>query len=218
MAINKAWYFAVKGINIDCSAVGTKKLKDKKGPANCKRKKTIDKIKKREDNIDEDAVKIAEMRAVKKSDMINQSEIYDNRRVTEGFNSLQANNINSQEDVFFVNPQSDNPLEKSGYTNKKQAIMACNQYNAKLATKDQMIDAYTNKKINWCSYGWLDNKEGEVCLPLQPDFLTDKQISQGLCGSNSSGAGIKCINPLKNEPYGATCYGKKPNVNRNMLK
>lgn len=210
MAINKAWYFAVKGINIDCSPIGTKKLINKKAPKYYKEKRAVNMIKQRKDNIDEDAVKIAEMIAVKENDRINQSEIYDKRRFIEGFNSLQGEKTSKSDDVFYINPKSDNPLEKTGYNNKGEAVMACNQYNAKLATKEQMVDAYTNKKINWCSYGWLDNKDGEICLPLQPDFLTDKQISQGLCGSNSSGAGIKCINRLKNEPYGANCYGRKP--------
>ena len=67
MAINKAWYFAVKGINIDCSPIGTKKLINKKAPKYYKEKRAVNMIKQRKDNIDEYAVKIAEMIAVKEN-------------------------------------------------------------------------------------------------------------------------------------------------------
>lgn len=199
MAISKAWRFAVQGIMINCKPIRPLKLKNKKD-RNCYKKQYVDKIKKEKDDIDEDKSKLEALKYVKDNDNI--SEIY-NKRKTVGKEHLT---------VYSISPKKNSPLDIVGYKNKTEAENICKKFKGKLATKEQIINAYDKQKIDWCNYGWFNTKNSEICLPLQSDTydnLTDEQRSRGLCGS-LNGAGVNCIKPIKNEIYSAICYGKKP--------
>ena len=95
------------------------------------------------------------------------------------------------------------------------AKAVCKVYNAKLATYEQVEDAYNNG-AEWCNYGW---SEGQLALfPTQKktwDALQEQDV--GVC-DNSKKVGNNCGRPGVNggyiaNPYvkfGVNCYGKKP--------
>jgi hypothetical protein len=86
----------------------------------------------------------------------------------------------------------------------------CSIYGAKLATYDQVEDAYKNGG-EWCNYGW---SEGQLAL-----FPTQKSTWSKLQGSEETKN--QCGRPGVNggymeNPYikfGVNCYGKKPKAN-----
>jgi len=94
-----------------------------------------------------------------------------------------------------------------------EAREVCSLYGAKLATYDQIEDAY-NKGGEWCNYGW---SEGQMALfPTQKstwDALQkgvkpcSKKGSNGACGRPGINGGV-----IKNPKvrFGVNCYGKKP--------
>ncbi len=231
MAIGKAWNLSVMGININCAPKDKLKVKDKK-VRDCQRNRILADIKETEDLVDEDKAKELELKKTKNEDTVLENfSIYAKRKMKkEHFNTTINNsqddsnnnsqddsNNNSQDDsnnvekkdnsrVFYHNEKNDNPLEVVGYTNKEEAQKGCESVGAQLASKDQLVEAYS-KGVNWCNYGWL-KENTEICLPLQVkkyDRLTNKQREMGMCGSYD-GAGVNCMKPLKGEKYGAICY------------
>jgi len=102
-----------------------------------------------------------------------------------------------------------------------QAI--CKSYDAKLATYDQIEQAYDNG-AEWCNYGW---SEGQMAL-----FHTQKNTWEelqkrdvGVC-NESKKVGNNCGRPGINggyieNPYvrfGVNCFGKKPKATEQELK
>jgi hypothetical protein len=85
------------------------------------------------------------------------------------------------------------------------AIKACKKYGAKLATREQLEDAY-NKGANWCSYGWSAN--GEAYFPIQKDYY-NKLSKNGkiACGKPGLNGGQFDDDSLE---FGANCYGIRP--------
>ena len=95
-----------------------------------------------------------------------------------------------------------------------EAREVCSVYGAKLATYDQIEEAY-NQGAEWCNYGW---SEGQMAL-----FPTQKTTWDALQNKNSPGtcpkkANTACGRPginggiIKNPKirFGVNCYGKKP--------
>lgn len=88
-----------------------------------------------------------------------------------------------------------------------EAKAVCAAHNARLATLQEMIDAYKNG-ANWCSYGWSDGQlalyptQKEYWAKLQMDGKNAKQCGEpGLNGGYFHNAEFK---------FGANCFGKKP--------
>ena len=88
----------------------------------------------------------------------------------------------------------------------------CKAYDAKLATYDQIEDAY-NKGANWCSYGWSSDQM--AFFPTQKSVYNNLQKQKGHendCGRPGINGGF-IANP--NVKFGVNCYGKKPKFNQN---
>ena len=91
----------------------------------------------------------------------------------------------------------------------------CKSYDAKLATYDQVEDAYNNG-AEWCNYGW---SEGQLALfPTQKATYEELQKLDVGVTDPSKKRGNNCGRPGVNggyiaNPYvrfGVNCYGKKP--------
>jgi hypothetical protein len=93
-----------------------------------------------------------------------------------------------------------------------QAI--CSSYDAKLATYDQIEEAY-NDGAEWCSYGWSDNQM--IYFPTQKatwDKLQKTKNHKNDCGRPGVNGGYIANPYLK---FGVNCFGKKPKANDNDL-
>ena len=93
-----------------------------------------------------------------------------------------------------------------------QAI--CSSYDAKLATYDQIEEAY-NDGAEWCSYGWSDNQM--IYFPTQKatwDKLQKTKKHKNNCGRPGVNGGYIANPYLK---FGVNCFGKKPKANDNDL-
>ena len=93
-----------------------------------------------------------------------------------------------------------------------QAKAICAAHGSRLATIEEMIDAY-RKGANWCSYGWSD---GQLALyPTQKDFwakLQSDPYKKNECGKPGVNGGY-----FENKAYhfGANCFGLKPGPKQN---
>ena len=93
-----------------------------------------------------------------------------------------------------------------------QAKAICAAHGSRLATIEEMIDAY-RKGANWCSYGW---SEGQLALyPTQKDFwakLQSDPYRKNECGKPGVNGGY-----FENKAYnfGANCFGNKPGPKAN---
>lgn len=96
----------------------------------------------------------------------------------------------------------------------EDAPEVCSLYGAKLATYEQIEEAYNNGG-EWCNYGWSD---GQMAL-----FPTQKSTWMKLQGSEQTkqNCGRPGINggymENKNILFGVNCYGKKPAASKNDL-
>ena len=93
-----------------------------------------------------------------------------------------------------------------------QAKCKCESYNARLATKNDIIDAYNNG-ANWCSYGWSDKQS--AYYPVQKcdwdKMMADNERlpkkDKKYCGMPGVNGGFFANPTLK---FGVNCYGIKP--------
>lgn len=96
--------------------------------------------------------------------------------------------------------------------NYNQAKAICAAHGSRLATIEEMINAYKSG-ANWCSYGWSD---GQLALyPTQKDFwakLQSDPYRKNECGKPGVNGGY-----FENKAYhfGANCYGIKPEPKQN---
>jgi hypothetical protein len=96
----------------------------------------------------------------------------------------------------------------------EQAKCKCESYGAKLATKNNLTDAY-NKGANWCTYGWT---EGQTAYYPVQQCEWDKLNEEMNKHPEDSRKKLQCGNPGLNGGYfsndmlkfGVNCYGKKP--------
>lgn len=90
-----------------------------------------------------------------------------------------------------------------------EAKALCHAYGAKLATYDQIKEAY-DKGAEWCNYGW---SEGQMAFfPTQKktfDKLQKKKGHEQDCGRVGINGGY-IANP--NVKFGVNCYGYKPDI------
>lgn len=96
--------------------------------------------------------------------------------------------------------------------NYQEAKDACEEYDARLATYDEIERAYENG-ANWCSYGW--SKEQLGLFPTQKNIYNElKKIPghQHDCGRPGINGGYMA-NP--NVKFGVNCYGVKPKAKAN---
>ena len=97
-------------------------------------------------------------------------------------------------------------IPKNIYTYDK-AKDVCNALNARLATYNEVEDAY-NQGGNWCSYGWSDDQM--ALFPTQKDVYNKLKLIPGHqhdCGRPGVNGGYI---DNKNFKFGVNCYGKKP--------
>jgi hypothetical protein len=88
-----------------------------------------------------------------------------------------------------------------------QARCKCASYNAKLATYEQVVEAY-NKGAEWCAYGWSEGQN--AFYPTQKctwDALQEEEHTKNNCGKPGINGGFFADPNIK---FGANCYGKKP--------
>ncbi len=108
-----------------------------------------------------------------------------------------------KEEVFHINNQD--------YT-YDQAKCKCESYGGKLATREQVIDAY-NKGASWCSYGWTNGQY--AFYPVQQcDWDKMEEENRELpphkrqhCGKPGVNGGYFSNPYIK---FGVNCYGVKP--------
>jgi hypothetical protein len=87
----------------------------------------------------------------------------------------------------------------------EQAKCKCESYNAKLASYDQLVDAY-NDGAEWCTYGWSSGQK--AYYPTQKCNWEKKGPEDKLkCGNPGLNGGFFADPSLK---FGVNCYGKKP--------
>lgn len=96
----------------------------------------------------------------------------------------------------------------------QDAPEVCSLYGAKLATYEQIEEAY-NKGGEWCNYGW---SEGQLALfPTQKSSWSKLQGSEQTknnCGRPGINGGYM---ENKNILFGVNCFGKKPAASKNDL-
>jgi len=88
-----------------------------------------------------------------------------------------------------------------------EAKEACGLLNSRLATYDEIENAYSNG-ANWCSYGWSDDQM--VLFPTQREYLNQLKQFPGHehdCGRVGINGGYV---QNKYAKFGVNCYGKKP--------
>ena len=91
----------------------------------------------------------------------------------------------------------------------EDAKALCDAYGARLATYDEIEDAY-NKGAEWCSYGWSDNQL--ALFPTQKETYDRLQKIEGHendCGRTGVNGGF-IANPAVR--FGANCFGYKPKI------
>jgi len=95
----------------------------------------------------------------------------------------------------------------------EQAKCKCESYNAKLATYDQLVDAF-NDGAEWCTYGWSSGQK--AYYPTQKCNWEKKTPEERLkCGNPGLNGGFFADPYLK---FGVNCYGKKPKGRVSKLK
>lgn len=85
----------------------------------------------------------------------------------------------------------------------------CKAYGARLATFDEMTDAY-RKGADWCTYGWSDAQM--ALYPTQKEkwaLLQKKKGHEQDCGRPGVNGGYMIDETGK---YGVNCYGSKPSI------
>jgi len=91
----------------------------------------------------------------------------------------------------------------------EDAKAVCDAYGARLATYNEVEDAY-NKGAEWCSYGWSDDQL--ALFPTQKDTYKHLQEIEGHendCGRPGINGGF-IANPAVR--FGANCFGYKPKI------
>jgi hypothetical protein len=121
--------------------------------------------------------------------------------VKKGGNSIS---LFGKKEVFHISNQD--------YT-FEQAKCKCESYNAKLATYDQLVDAF-NDGAEWCTYGWSSGQK--AYYPTQKCNWEKKTPEERLkCGNPGLNGGFFADPYLK---FGVNCYGKKPKGKVSKLK
>jgi len=97
----------------------------------------------------------------------------------------------------------------SNIFNYEDARALCSAYGARLATYNEIEDAY-EKGGEWCNYGWSENQQ--ILFPTQKDTYDKLQGIKGHendCGRQGINGGY-IANP--HARFGVNCYGHKPKI------
>lgn len=90
----------------------------------------------------------------------------------------------------------------------EQARCKCASYGARLATYEDIVDAYNNG-ADWCSYGWTEGQR--AYYPTQKctwdKLQTGDKTLRNSCGLPGVNGGFF---PSPDMKFGATCFGAKP--------
>lgn len=92
----------------------------------------------------------------------------------------------------------------------EDAKSICKSYGARLATYDEIENAYNNG-AEWCNYGWSENQM--AFFPTQKNTWTELQKDPSTannCGRPGINGGY-IANPYIR--FGVNCYGKRPTTN-----
>lgn len=130
----------------------------------------------------------------------NKDDADDNDNDTESKINCDSEESNANKEVFHV--------AENKFTYKEAREM-CEQYNSRLATYDEIENAYENG-ANWCNYGWSEDQ--------MAFFPTQKKVYNDL--KKIPGHGNDCGRPgvnggyfdNKNIKFGVNCYGVKPDA------
>jgi hypothetical protein len=99
-------------------------------------------------------------------------------------------------------------LPENKYT-YEDAKAICQAYGARLASYDEMNDAY-GKGADWCSYGW--SADHMALYPTQEEKWKNLQKLKGHeqdCGRPGINGGYILDDTIT---YGVNCYGSKPSI------
>ena len=91
----------------------------------------------------------------------------------------------------------------------------CSAFGARLATYDEIEDAYT-KGADWCNYGWSDNQM--AFFPTQKETwkkLQKNPKNKNNCGRPGVNGGYMANPYIK---FGVNCFGKKPKATESDLE
>ena len=132
-----------------------------------------------------------------------------------GHHNRNKSQASSVETPLFGSPEVFHISDNKYNYNEANAI--CKAFNSKLATYEQIEDAYNNG-AEWCSYGWSD--KGLALFPIQKTTYNKLQKIKGHendCGRPGVNGGFI---PNKNAKFGVNCYGVKPvisDIERRMM-
>ena len=120
-----------------------------------------------------------------------------------------TNTTNLSETDIAMPPMENNEvfnISNNVYT-YEDAKNVCSIYGAKLASYDQLEDAYRDG-AEWCNYGW--SKDQMVFYPTQKDTyakLQENPLTTNMCGRPGVNGGFIEDPTLE---FGVNCYGVKP--------
>lgn len=105
-------------------------------------------------------------------------------------------------------------IDNNDFTYNEAKLM-CKSLDSKLATYQQVVDAYENG-ANWCNYGWSES--GLALYPTQEEFWKKLQDKGGKhrhkCGKPGVNGGVF---PDKSLRFGVNCYGYKPKPDKSKI-
>ena len=143
--------------------------------------------------------------------------VYANRDVSgsdvSGNNNTNDNNDNNDTSTNECSSEDDSGKEVFHIAENKftyeEAREMCNHYNSRLATYNEIENAYNNG-ANWCNYGWSEDQM--AFFPTQKKVYNDLKKIPGHandCGRPGVNGGY-FENP--NIKFGVNCYGVKPDA------
>lgn len=143
------------------------------------------------------------------SDLFSGKKLWDkvpNKPVVDTSNNRVDNSNNMVKTTFPKQTDEVFNIANNLYT-YDDAQSICTSYGAKLATYDQLEDAYNNG-ADWCNYGWSDGQM--IFFPTQKSTwhkLQGTKDHKNDCGRPGINGGY-IANPYVK--FGVNCFGKKP--------
>ena len=100
----------------------------------------------------------------------NVTNICEKKEYKDDSDSLLKRTLEQEKEVFNISKQN---------LTYDQAVEKCKAYGSKIATKEQLIQAY-NKGAHWCDYGWVEGHK--AFYPVQKCFENKNCGKPGLNG------------------------------------
>jgi len=127
------------------------------------------------------------------------------KNIANGTTNAIKNTVQNVEKVIISKDEVFN-IGNNLYT-YDDAKAVCSAYGSRLATYDEIEDAYNNG-AEWCNYGWSDNQM--AYFPTQKNTWNELQKNpsqKNNCGRPGVNGGYMANPYIK---FGVNCYGKKP--------